>query len=263
MEQSKIILRPSSLDNWVQCPQQWYRVFILGGTSIPNSRAAIGTGIHKGVEEGWKDSIKAKTKIFSKGSMADAAVHAFEEEEQKGLVYDSGESKNTCIKEMIIGLDTFTEDIAPWVVMPTKVEQYYEVEITGHSIVGGIGGTVDYVEENKGIIADLKTGKRKHDVSHSSTQQSIYKFVVEENGIPVRINNIQSVVLKAKPEGHVMDAQINLPKAKAIVNTLLDTLDVLEKDIVDPNILFRGNPKYWLCSPKYCAFYNECKFVGN
>lgn len=260
---SKIILRPSALDTWVQCPQQWYRVFILGGTSIPNTRAAIGTAIHAGVEEGWNDSIKAKTKIFSKGAMADAAVEAFKEEEQKGLVYDSGESQGTCIKETLIGLDTFVDDIAPWVAMPTKVEQYYQVEITGHNIVGGIGGTVDYVEEHKGIIADLKTGKRKHDVSHSSTQQSIYKFVVEENGIPVRINNIQSVVLKAKPEGHVMDAQINVPKAKAIVNTLLDTLEVLEKDVVDPNILFRGNPKYWLCSPKYCAFYNECKFVGN
>ena len=62
---SKIILRPSSLDGGIQCPQQWYRVFILGGTSIPNSRAAIGTAIHKGVEEMWNDSIKAKTKVIS------------------------------------------------------------------------------------------------------------------------------------------------------------------------------------------------------
>lgn len=259
----KITLRPSALDGWVQCPQQWYRVFILGGTSIPNSRAAIGTGIHAGVEEGWNDSIKAKTKIFSAGSMADAAVEAFKEEEQKGLVYDAGEDMNSCVKEMLVGLDTFVEDIAPWVKMPTAVEQYFEIEITGHPIVGAIGGTVDYIEKNVGIIADLKTGKKKHNVSHSSTQQSIYKMIVEENDIPVKINNIQSVVLKAKPEGHVMDAQINEPKAKAVVNSLLDTLEVLQKDIIDPDILFRGNPKYWLCSPKYCAFYNNCKFVGN
>lgn len=259
----KLILRPSALDTAVQCPQQWYRVFILGGTSIPNSRAAIGTGIHAGVEEGWNDSIKAKTKIFSKGAMADAAVEAFEEEEQKGLVYDAGDDKNTCIKEMLVGLDTFTDDIAPWVALPTAVEVYKEVKITGHPIVGGIGGTIDYLEERNGIIADLKTGKKKHNVSNSSTQQSIYKYVAEENGVKINVSNIQSVVLKAKPEGHVLDAQINLPKAKAIVNTLLDTLEVLQTDTVDPDILFRGNPKYWLCSPKYCAFYNECKFVGN
>ena len=80
----------------------------------------------------------------------------------------------------------------------------------------------------------------------------------------VNWSNIQNVVLKKKPEGHVMDCNINIPKAKSLVNTLLDTLDVYKKkDIVDPNILFRGNSKYWLCSPKYCAFYNNCKFVGN
>jgi len=79
----------------------------------------------------------------------------------------------------------------------------------------------------------------------------------------VRASTIQSIVLKAKPEGHVMDAAINLDKAKAIVNTLLDTTEVYSQDKVDPDILFRGNPKYYLCSPRYCAFYNSCKFVGN
>jgi hypothetical protein len=259
----KIMIHPSSLDTWVQCPQQWYRVFILGGTSIPNSRAAIGTAIHRGVEEGWKDSIKAKTKIFSPSSMADAAVEAYEEEEQKGLVYGSGESQGTCIKEVITGLDTFVEDIAPWVIMPTHVERHFIVKIADHPIVEGISATVDYLEDNVGVIADLKTGKRKHNVANSSTQQSVYKIVTEANNIPVKISNIQSVVLKAKPEGHIMDAQINEPKAKAIFNILLDTLELLHQDKVDPNLLFRGNPKYYLCSPKYCAFFNECKFVGN
>ena len=259
----KIILRPSALDSSSQCPQQWYRTFILGGISIPNSRAAIGTAIHRGVEEMWTDSIKAKTKIASKGSMADAAMEAFIEEEQKGLVYDADESQGSCAKEIIIGLDTYVEDIVPWVVMPTGVEKRYSIEITDHPIVKGISGTLDYVEESRGIISDLKTSKRKHNVSNSSTQQSIYKYLVEENGIKVNVSNIQSVVLKAKPEGHVLDAQINITKAKAVVNSLLDTLEVLQKDIVDPDILFRGNPKYWLCSPKYCAFHSTCKFVGN
>jgi len=259
----KLILRPSSLDSFVQCPQQWYRVFILGGISIPNSRAAIGTAIHKGVEEMWNDSIKAKTKIASRGSMADAAMEAFKEEEQKGLVYSGDESQGSCAKEIVIGMDTYVDDIVPWVVIPTGVEQRYNITITNHPIVGGISGCLDYVEEKLGIISDLKTSKRKHNVSNSSTQQSIYKYLVEENKIKVNVSNIQSVVLKAKPEGHVMDAQINMPKAKSVVNSLLDTLEVLEKDVINPDILFRGNPKYWLCSPKYCAFYNECKFVGN
>ena len=259
----KLILRPSSLDGFMQCPQQWYRVFILGGTSIPNSRAAIGTAIHAGAEEMWNDSIKAKTKISSKGSMADAAMEAFKEEEQKGLKYSADESQGSCAKEILIGLDTFVEDIVPHSDIPTKVEGVYAIEITDHPIVGGISGTLDYVDEKRGVIADLKTSKRKHMVANSSTQQSIYRHLVEANGIKVNSSVIQSVVLKAKPEGHIMDCDINIPKAKSLVNTLLDTLTVYNQDIIDPDILFRGNSKYWLCSPKYCAFFGSCKFVGN
>jgi CRISPR/Cas system-associated exonuclease Cas4 (RecB family) len=256
----KIILRPSSIDTFLQCPQQWYRVFILGETSIPNSRAAIGTAIHAGVEQMWLDSMQAKTKVISMGSMADAAVEAFEEEEQKDLQFDANEDRNTCHKEILVGLDTYVEDITPYVPVPTGVEQRFTVNITDHPIVEGISGQLDYVDEEVGVISDLKTGKRKHNVANSSTQQSIYNYLAEENGVKVNVSTIQNVVLKAKPEGHIMDAQINKDKAKNIVNTLLDVLEVYNEDKVDPDMLFRGNPKYYLCSPKYCKFFEECKF---
>jgi len=260
-EEDKLVLRPSSLDGFYQCAQQWYRVFILGGNSIPSSRAAIGTAIHAGVEEMWQDSMKARTKVISMGSMADAAMEAWGEEEQKGMSYNAGETEGSCAKEIITGLDTYVDDIVPWVGIPTAVEQRYTVAIDNHPIVRAVSGTLDYVDTNLGLISDVKTGKRKHVTANSSTQQSIYKYLVEENGIKVNSSTIQCVVLKAKPEGHVMDADINVGKAKALVNTLLDTLEVYDQDVVDPDILFRGNTKYYLCSPKYCGFYNDCKFV--
>lgn len=258
----KIVLRPSSLDEFAQCPQKWYRSFIGGESSFVNSRAAIGTAIHAGVETMWNDCIQVKTKIKSMSAITDSAMDAWKEEEQKGIKYDSNETEGTCAKEIITGIDTFIDDIVPWVSIPTAVEQRYTVNID-HKLVSGISGLLDYVHVDKGIISDVKTGKRKHNVSNSSTQQSIYKYVVEENGIKVNWSTIQNVVLKAKPEGHVMDCAIDVHKAKTLVNTLLDTLDVYLEDTVSPDILFRGNSKYWLCSPRYCAFYETCKFVGN
>jgi len=212
----KIILRPSSIDSFLQCPQQWYRVFILGERSIPNSRAAIGTAIHKGVEQMWIDSMTAKAKIVSMGCMADAALEAFGVEEDKDLSYDMGEDRNTCHKEILVGLDTFVEDVAPFVPIPTGVEERFSIEITDHPIVKGISGQLDYVNRDYKAIADLKTGKRKHNVANSSTQQSIYNIVAEENGVEIKTSTIQNVVLKTKPEGHVMDAAINKDKAKKI-----------------------------------------------
>jgi len=259
----KITIRPSSLDTFLQCPQQWYQVFINGRTSIPNSRAAIGTAIHKGVEEMWRDSISAKTVVHSPSAMADAAMDAWKEETHDGVQYDAGETEGTCAKEIITGIDTFMEDIVPWVQIPTDVEQRYTVTIADHPIVEAVSGTLDYINTDVGIISDLKTGKRKHNTANSQTQQSIYKFLAESNGVQVNVSTIQNVVLKAKPDGHVMDAAINMDQAKNIVNSLLDVLEVVHTDTVDPDMLFRGNPKYYLCSPKYCAFFNECKFVGN
>ena len=258
-----LIIRPSSIDTFLQCPQQWYQVFINGRTSIPNSRAVIGTAIHKGVEQMWSESISVKTQIHSLSAMSDAAMEAWAEETHDGIQYDASENEGTCAKEIVTGLETYVEDIVPWVSLPTAVEQRYTVEIDNHPIVSAVSGTLDYINTDLGIIADLKTGKRKHSIANSQTQQSIYRFLAEENGIDVNVSIIQNVVLKTKPEGHVMDASINLPQAKNITNQLLDVLEVLHTDTVDPDILFRGNPKYYLCSPKYCAFYNECKFVGN
>jgi hypothetical protein len=256
---SKIIIRPSSVDAFLQCPQQWYQVFIKGRTSIPGARAAIGTAIHKAAEVLWNNAMKTRSKDSNMSELTDAAMEAYSEEEQKGLMYDKDENKNTAAVEIVKGTEAFVEDVVPWVSIPTGVEKRFTVELEGHPIVSAVSGTVDYIAD--GIIADLKTTKRKPTVANYKTQQSIYKFLAEKNGVNVKENQIHGVVLKKVPEGTVIPAAIDVPQAKSTVNTLLDTLEVYNEDIVDPDILFRGNPKYYLCSPKYCSFYNECKFV--
>ena len=118
---------------------------------------------------------------------------------------------------------------------------------------------MDYIAGD--VIADLKTSKRKPTVANYETQQSIYKILANKNGENVKYNQIHGVVLKKQPEGTILEAQINETRAKAAVNSLLETLEVYHEDKVDPDILFRGNPQYYLCSATYCAFYNDCKFA--
>jgi hypothetical protein len=258
----KMIIRPSSVDNFYQCSHQWYRTFIRGESSKTNSRAAIGTAIHAGVEQMWTESIEAKDYRYNQSASVDKALEAFKEEEKKGMQYDSGETNGTCSKEIMQGIDTFVEDVVPWTSIPTAVEQRYTVAIDGHEMVGGISGTVDYIHTGLGIISDVKTSKRKPTPANYTTQQSIYKYLAEENGIKVNTNTIQAVVLKKVPEGHILEMPTNVPQAKALVNNLLDTLDVYMEDIMSPDVLFRGNPKYYLCSAKYCAFHSTCKYTN-
>lgn len=255
----KLIIRPSSIDNFMQCPHQWKRVFLDGETSIPSARASIGTAIHKAAEVIWTDAIQSKKKDANLSMATDAAMEAFKEEEQLGLSYDLGEDRNTAAVEIVRGTEAFVDDIVPYVSIPEAVEERYTLEIKNHPIVSALSGTVDYIGD--GVIADVKTSKRKPTVANYTTQQSIYKILANANGKNVKHNQIHGVILKKAPEGTVLEADIDEARAKASVNSLLETLEVYDKDIAHPDVLFRGNPKYYLCSPKYCAFYNSCKFV--
>lgn len=259
LNKTDIRIRPSAVDTFFQCSYQWGKVFLEGTTSIPNSRAAIGTSIHKAAEVFWNAAMKNGDKEDTNFSaLTDASMEAWKEEEQKGMQYGDGETSNTCAAEIIKGTETFIEDIVPFSAMPDGVEKFFKVDI-GHQLVTELGGTVDYIQG--GTIADLKTGKRKASVRNHTTQQSIYRYLAQENGINVQNNLIQNIVLKKVPEGHILGMETNLPQAKHLINTMLDTLDLVLLDMVPVETILRGNPKYYLCSERYCALYNDCPFI--
>jgi hypothetical protein len=251
-----ITIRPSSVDNFYQCAYQWGKVFLEGVTTIPGARAAIGTAIHRSAEVYWNEAIETGTVDDNLSKLTDAAMESWKEEAKKGIRFDDGENENTAASEIIKGTQTFVDDIAPYAQIPDAVEQRFSVDIH-HPLVKRVSGTVDYI--SKHTIADLKTSKRKPSPPNYTTQQSIYKYLAVANGHDIRHNLIHGVVLKAKPEGMILPMEPKVEQAKALVNGLLDTLDVIHQDIVPIETILRPNPKYYLCSPKYCSLYgNGC-----
>jgi hypothetical protein len=254
-----IVIRPSSVDTFFNCSYQWAKTFLEGIPSIPGNRAAIGTAIHRGAETVWTESIKKGSKVLNLTAATDAAVEEFEKLDKEGVQYDEDESKNTSIKEVVAGTTSFLDDIATYVPVPLGVEERFTVDIANHPIVKAISGTVDY--RSVDTIADLKTSKRKATTSNYTTQQSVYRMLANENNAGVKYNNIQNVVLKKEPEGQVLPIEVNVDQAKFMLNSMLDTLEIAHQGRVALEVLFRGNPKYYLCDKKYCAHYNTCPFV--
>ncbi len=255
----EIIIRPSSIDTFYNCSYQWAKTFLEGVPSIPGNRAAMGTAIHKAAQVTWESSIKAQKKDLNATQAKDAAVAEYEEELKKGVQFDDGETKDSSIKEILLGTEAYLSDIAVYVPIPVAVEQRFTIDID-HSLVKAISGTVDYI--TKDTISDIKTGKRKATTSNYTTQQSVYKMLAMANGVDVKHNTIQNVVLKASPEGSVLPMETDVEQGKALVNTLLDTLDVAMQDKIPLEVLFRGNPRYMLCSNKYCNLYSVCPYVN-
>jgi len=256
INKTNITIRPSSIDTAQQCGYQWAKVFLEGGTSIPNSRAALGTALHKGVEVMWTEAIAANKKDPNISMMIDAGVESFKESSKDGMRYNSDETVDTINKEIVSGTQAFIDDIIPWLDIPEQVEARFTVPIGGHPIVKSISGTVDYI--SNGIIDDLKTSKRKPTIANYVTQQSTYKYLAVENGIDVKMNRIQSVVLKKKPEGHILELEPNIDQAKYLINNLLDKVEHAAKESAPMEVIFSCNTKYYLCSPKYCAFHGSC-----
>jgi hypothetical protein len=263
---NKIIIRPSAVDGFAQCSYQWYHAHVLGQSTIPGARAAIGTAIHAAAENEWTKAIASGQKDFNKSAMHDAAIAELHELNKLGLQYDDGENLNTAEVTALEGVDAYADDISPFVDIPIAVEVRYTIDID-NPVVKAVSGTIDYL--GNGVVADTKTSKRKPVVESYTTQQSIYKLLAEQGvtndgvlGSPVYRNQIHGVILgKTGAAGTILDLTPNVPRAKVLVNSMLETLEIMAKDIVPPEVLFRGNPKYYLCDKKYCALYSICPFV--
>ena len=257
---SKIRIRPSSVNTFVNCPFQWAKVFLEGKRTIPGARAAIGTAIHKGVEEGWKEAKILQKADFNLSMVTDAAIDEFAKlDEEDELMYDDGEDLNTANHVIKTGLEAFSDDIVPFTDIPDKVEHEIVMPIA-HDVVDELGGTIDYLHNN--TIADVKTSKRKPTTANHVLQQTIYKILAEYEGYNIKSNLIQAVALTKKPSGYILQLDTDENKTRFILNSLLDTLKAFN-DGVDPAVLFRGNPSYYLCSPKYCTLYkSECPYVN-
>lgn len=254
IKETGICIRPSSVDSFQACPYQWAKVFLEGNKSIPGARAAIGTAIHRGIEVMWTEAMVLNKKEPNLSMMLDASIDEYDEiDKEQELMYDKEENSDTSHLAITGGITAYIEDCMPFLDIPEAVESRFDVNISGHEIVASVGGTVDYI--GNGVIDDVKTSKRKPIPSSYTTQQSLYKYLAEANGVKVHTNRIQGVVLTKTPKAMILEMETDVPKAKFLVNTILATITEAMKDLVPIELLFRCNTKHYLCSPKYCSFH--------
>lgn len=256
-----IRIRPSAVESFYGCAFAWGKNFLEGTSSMPNSRAAIGTAIHAGVEAMWAEAISSKRKDPNISMMTDAAMGAWKDEAHDGMNYNKDEDEGSCAVEIIKGTEAFIEDIVPFTVIPAAVEEFYKIDID-NPLVSELGGTVDYITHD--TIADVKTSKRKTGPEGHTVQQSIYKYLANANGLNIKHNLIQQVVLKKAPEGAILKLDADVDQAKYLVNGILDTMDLIYKDVAPIETILRPNPKHMFCSSKFCAHHAICPAIkGN
>ena len=249
----------STLDSFLSCQRQWAKIHLEGLNGIPSARAAIGTSIHKAAHVLWSDAIETKEKDTNITKLLDAAIQEYQELDKTSLQYDTGEDKNTAEHEVVKGVEIFIGDIVPYFDIPQYTEKYLSIDIQNHPLVNKVTGTADYIIQ--GLISDLKSTKRKCVPTRYSSQLSIYSLLAEKNNLGSCNASIQNVILKQKPEGQIFTVPVDIKKAEFLVSRMLKTIRIAAEGVVPLEILFRGNPTHYLCSVKYCNFFNGCPYV--
>lgn len=260
-------IRPSAVDNFYGCAYQWGKKHLEGLQGRAKSRSAIGTAIHKGIEVSWQEAQKVQRAEHNLTMMQDAAMESFREELNNDMAFGNDETQQTCETEIVKGIEAWKEDISQFLAIPSGVEQFFQVDLQ-HPLVHEVGGTIDYIAPMRDgakhgfVLDDVKTSKRKSNGSSYQTQQSIYKYLADANDHPILMNRIQQVVLKKAPEAQIIQLDTNVSQAKNLVNGMLDTLELVAKDVVPIEQILRGNPTYVFCSKQYCECYYDCPFVA-
>lgn len=250
----KIVLRPSSLQQFISCPMQWFRGALLQDYRRPKSASEAGSSLHKGAEVGYSEKITT-------GALPPVSVikDAIRDEwktrnENEDIEFADGEDYDSVQAELIEDADLYYPTMQ--VTNPIAVETRYTFDID-HPIFSSVSGSIDI--DLQGGLADIKRTNRATTTTKYLLQQSIYAWLKNESGNLCVEAFIHNVVKNKKAE--VMSLNLNIEYAKYVVNTILDvTREFWETGNKN---LFRGsNPiSNYLCSPQWCGYWEKCDAI--
>lgn len=253
-------IRPSSLSSYIDCKRKWYLSNIANIRTFSGNRAVLGTSVHASAEKLWLDSIKKQEKVYNINELKDIARDTIKHElENNEIRYDDNENQATTTDEAINSVDTFINDIVPTTPIPTHIEIYLEKQITP---TWKIGGSIDYLDVNNGVVADIKTSRRNNNPDMYALQQTAYRILANHNDMPVNTNLIQGIILpkgNKSQYGVIKELYPQEEFTRAIVKDIITQVDKSNENNYED--LFQPNLASFLCSNKYCGYYGTdyCK----
>jgi len=249
----KLIIRPSSLSTYINCPYKWYLHHIEKIPVIPNPIMVTGTAVHKGAEIGYIEKIQTN-KLPPVDVLTDAAVEEFKEKIKEAKT--DGEDINKYEKAVVTDVKLYHSSVMPQV-QPVAVEKRFAVKID-NPFIEEVGGTADIVLANG--IGDIKLTLRKAVANRYKFQLSVYVILAQQvEGRPFSYAEIHNIV--NEKETKIIPVPLATEQTRFIVNNLIDSVTAVLSGQVEPEVVFKGNPLSFLCSDKYCDYYNKCPFV--
>lgn len=255
----------SQLDTVRMCGERYRFSYIEGIKVPPRGTMLTGSGVHDGAAARHIERMTNDTEM-KRGDVVDLSVASFDERlENEGIAEEEGRGKKAvegeCRDQTATLAGGFADLIAPNIPNPIAVEEKFELDVASLGIK--FVGFMDVVTDDDGTVTieDLKTGAKKHgqDAVDSSDQLSWYAmgWQATRGKLPDAVGLRSLRELKAGPKQDLVLGT----RTDDHVKKLLRIIDVTCRAI-SAGVFIPAPPSAWWCSPKWCGYWNRCRYRG-
>ena len=243
----------SSLNTYMNCNLQYYFRYVEGIKTPPAVAMIRGTAGHKGNEVNYKQKITSFVDL-PESDVLDATRDKFNTESK--FVEDWGDDKKDVVESRLLTLMKVVHKELHPLVQPIEVEQQYDITIPFCTLEGIEGHRIMrmYVDVNAedGIHDNKYTAKAKSDADAATDMQlSLYSY-----GTKVTKVGFDSMVMTKAGKCYC--------KSVRAIRTRSDwaKLEIRIPQIIraiESGSFYPANPSSWVCSEKFCGYWNICE----
>lgn len=250
----------SAIESYLSCGEAFRRRFIENDRLI-TTRMAVGTALSKAAEEDSRAKVEGP-RVLTLSETVDLGLTKYDElrastpfADPQNFVLGEQQTRDSC--------RTFARDVSPNILEVLFYEHRWGMEIEVPARDGTIEvvhfeGTPDVVTAPG--IGDYKTGRRwGADEAVRNRQLQFYSLLHLANlGRWPESLWIDNIFRHGKVFGH---QRLYVPTGLEHTNACVQMLAAVKRGI-DSQTFLPAAGFGWRCSPKYCSFYETCKYTG-
>lgn len=262
-------LSASSIGTYSRCGEAWRRRYVEGDIVAPTAALAQGKAFHHAAAINMKQKIDTKTDMTVDDAQDVATDNARLELEDSDV---TERDKSLVVDKVALMAAGHIELQAP-TVMPIEVEKQFRIETNlsrdfiGYiDVVGNVldGDKFGDHKINQPVVVDWKTSKKspnKFDAVESIQLTGYAATEMADRGITeigVRLDHIILTPKGKQAKRRVLDSTRDGQDVKALAHRLVQINQAIDADVYPPAPV--GS---WQCSPKWCGYFNSCKYVNS
>lgn len=245
-----------------RCGEQYRRRYIDKHRIPPGVALIVGTAVDGTVTKNLGNKITTNELLPIEQIVDDARDLTMRSFDREGVALDSDEEKRglKVVKaetiDKAIRLSRLHATSAAPSLNPTHVQRPFVLELSGFPV--NLAGTID-VQEGSHSIRDTKTSAKTPgaDVAEKSDQLTMYALGAKiiDGKIPDQVA-LDYLIDTKTPAHKTFTSERTEDDFRPLLNRVEVAVRALEKGVFIP-----VNPDHWVCSARYCGYWNTCPFV--